>query len=156
MTSLQEPADASMTRAARRLLRERFIVQVGKGTVELRTDGVIHVLWKPRGTIEAADALAAMVAVNEVCGESERPMLVDLALMDGFSRDARSMFSTPCAASRIALLGSGPVDRVIASFFLSVRPPCPGRFFTSRNEAMGWLAQTDLRTDGRDEDMGTS
>jgi hypothetical protein len=48
------------------------------------------------------------------------------------------------------------VDRVIASFFLGVRPPCPGRFFMFRNEAMGWLAQTDLRPDGSDEDMGTS
>ncbi|MHC6220757.1 DUF7793 family protein [Arthrobacter sp. MMS24-S77] len=112
-----------------------------KGAVELRADGVVHVIWTPKGTIEAADALAAMVAVDEVCRGSEHPLLVDMAMTEALSRDARSIFST-CAASRIALLGSSPVDRVIASFFLGVhKPPCPSRFFTSRNEAMAWLAQ---------------
>lgn len=166
MTSPQEPAHASLTRAARdqspqpmppmmpepkprtesaarRLLTEHIITQVDKGTVELRNDGIVHILWKPRGTIEVADALAAMVGINEVCRGAEHPMLVDIATADGFSLDARSMFSTPCAASRIALLGSGPVARVVASFFLGVRAPCPGRFFTSRNEAINWLAQAD-------------
>ncbi|MGO4586646.1 STAS/SEC14 domain-containing protein [Arthrobacter sp. 2RAF6] len=107
--------------------------------MELRTDGFIHVIWRPKGTIEAADAFAAMAALDEVCRGSEHALLVDMAMMEDLSRDARSIFST-CAASRIALLGSGPVDRVIASFFLGVRKPrCPSRFFTSRNEAMAWL-----------------
>ena len=114
-------------------------IKGAKGAVELRTDGFIHVIWKPKGTVEAADALAAMVAVDEVCRGSEHPLLVDMAMTEALSRDARSIFST-CAASRIALLGSGPVDRVIAGFFLGVhKPPCPSRFFTSRNEAMAWL-----------------
>ncbi|MBT2551585.1 STAS/SEC14 domain-containing protein [Arthrobacter sp. ISL-5] len=114
----------------------------GKGTVELRTGGVIHVIWKPQGTIGADDALAAWAAVNEVSRGTEHPMLVDMAMTEAVSRDARSIFSTPCAASRIALLGSSPVDRVIATLFLGVhKPACPSRFFTSRNEAMAWLAQ---------------
>jgi hypothetical protein len=114
----------------------------GKGTVELRTDGVIYVIWKPKGTIEAADALGALAAVNDVCGESEHLMLVDMAMTESVSREARSIFSKPCYATRIALLGSSPVDRLIANFFLGVhKPACPSRFFTSRNEAMAWLAQ---------------
>jgi hypothetical protein len=116
-------------------------IKGGKGTVELRSDGIIYVIWKPRGTIEAADALAALEAVNMVSMGTE-PMLVDMALTEAVSRDARSIFCTPCAASRIALLGTGPVDRLIANFFLGVhKPACPSRFFTSRNEAMAWLAQ---------------
>jgi hypothetical protein len=110
--------------------------------VELGTDGIIHVIWKPKGTIEAADALGALAAVNDVCGGSEHPMLVDTAFTESVSRDARSVFTTPCAATRIALLGSSPVDRLIANFFLGVhKPACPSRFFTSRNEAMVWLAK---------------
>lgn len=138
-----EPQEAhGRTGASRSRLADPSI-RGAKGTVERRTDGLIHVLWKPRGTIEAADALAAMVAVNEVCRGSGHPMLVDMALTEALSRDARSIFST-CAASRIALLGSGPVDRVIASFFLGVhKPPCPSRFFTSKREAMAWLAQAE-------------
>lgn len=69
-------------------------------------------------------------------------MLVDMAMTESVSRDARFIFATPCAASRIALLGSSPVDRLIATFFLGVHnPACPSPFFTSRNEAMGWLAR---------------
>ncbi|GAA5199070.1 hypothetical protein GCM10023346_37870 [Arthrobacter gyeryongensis] len=116
----------------------------GNGTVELRTDGVIHVIWTPKGTIEASDALAAAVALDEVCRGSEHPLLVDMAMLEALSRDARSIFSVLCPSSRIALLGSSPVDRVIAGFFFGVhKPPCPNRFFTSRNEAVRWLAEAD-------------
>lgn len=119
---------------------EPIVVEGGNGTVELRCDGVIHLVWKPKVHIEAADAHAAMAAVNEVGNGSEYPMLVDMATTESVHRGARAVFSTPCAASRIALLGSSPVDRVIANFFLGVHiPPCPTRFFTSRSEAMNWL-----------------
>ncbi len=119
---------------------EPIAIQSGKGTVELRADGVIHLVWKPRIVLEAADAHAAMAKVNEVANDSENPMLVDMADTEAVTRQARSVFSIPCAASRIALLGSSPVDRIIANFFLGVHiPPCPTRFFTSREEAMSWL-----------------
>lgn len=119
---------------------QRIAVDGGKGTVELRSDGVIHLVWEPRIILEAADALAAMASVNEVANGLEYPMLVDMATTEAVSRQARGVFSIPCAASRIALLGSSPVDRVIANFFLGVHiPPCPTRFFTSRSVAMSWL-----------------
>ena len=64
------------------------------------------------------------------------------ATTENVSIQARSVFSIPCAANRIALLGSSPVDRIIANFFLGVHvPPCPTRFFTSRDESMNWLRQ---------------
>ncbi|MGY4542626.1 hypothetical protein ACVWY0_002550 [Arthrobacter sp. UYNi723] len=42
------------------------MVDGGKGTVALLDDGIIHLLWKPRVRIEAADAQAAMAAVNAI------------------------------------------------------------------------------------------
>lgn len=117
-------------------------VEGDKGTVELQPDGVISLLWKPGVTIESADAHAAMAAVNELCNGIQYPLLVEVAGTD-VSRDARSTFSLPSAASKIALLGSNPVDRMLANFFLGVRsPPCPTRFFTSRADAMNWLLGT--------------
>jgi hypothetical protein len=119
---------------------KRVAVDGGKGTVELRSDGVIHLVWKPRIVLEAPDAHAAMASVNEAANGSEYPLLVDMATTEAVTREARGVFSIPCAASRIALLGSSPVDRVIANFFLGVHiPPCPTRFFTSRSVAMNWL-----------------
>jgi len=117
-------------------------IEGGKGTVELRSDGVVHLIWNHDVAIEEADAKAAMARVNEICGDSEHPMLVDMATTASVSRNARAVFSIPCAANRIALLGRSPVDRVLANFFLGVHiPPCPTRFFTSRPEAMKWLMQ---------------
>ncbi len=121
---------------------EPVIVDGGKGTVELRSDGVIHLIWEPQVRIEQHDAQAAMAAVNEIAGERTFPMLVDMATTENVTRAARSVFSIPCAANRIALLGSSPVDRILANFFLGVHvPPCPTRFFTSRTECMDWLQQ---------------
>ncbi|GAA5189585.1 hypothetical protein GCM10023346_04520 [Arthrobacter gyeryongensis] len=121
---------------------EPIAVEGGKGTVELRSDGIIHLVWNDRVTIEAVDAHAAMAAVNEAGKGSEYPMLVDMATTESVHRHARAVFSIPCAASRIALLGTSPVDRVLANFFLGVHiPPCPTRFFTSRDEALVWLMQ---------------
>lgn len=115
-------------------------VDGGKATVHLREDGLLHLQWLPGSSIEVQDARAAMATVNDVCHGSQRPMLVDMAAVASVSREARSIWSIPCSASRIALLGRSPVDRVLANFFLGVHiPPCPTRFFTSRSEAMDWL-----------------
>ncbi|QDW29007.1 STAS/SEC14 domain-containing protein [Arthrobacter sp. KBS0702] len=115
-------------------------VDGGKGSVELRDDGVVHLKWLSGITIEVEDARAAMAKVNDVCQGVPRPMLVDMAAVASVSREARGVWSIPCDASRIALLGRSPVDRVLANFFLGVHiPPCPTRFFTSRSEATDWL-----------------
>lgn len=122
---------------------EPITVKGGKGTVDLEADRYIHLVWNRSVRIEEVDAQEAMAAVNVVADGSEYPMLVDMATTESVSRQARAVFSIPCAASRIALLGSSPVDRVLANFFLSLHvPPCPTRFFTSRDDAMAWLLET--------------
>lgn len=119
---------------------EPIVLEGGKGTVALENDEVIHPLWTPEVRIETADARAAMAAVNSIGQESEYPMLVDMTTTESLSREARSVFTIRCAASRIALLGTSPVDRILANWSLGVQNlPCPTRFFTSRAEAMKWL-----------------
>jgi hypothetical protein len=123
---------------------EPIVIDGGKGTIALGSDGVIHLVWKSKVSIDRRDSEAAMAMVNEISGGSEYPMLVDMATTESVSRDARAVFSIPCAANRIALLGSSPVDRVLANFFLGIyTPPCPTRFFTSRSDAMTWLKKAD-------------
>jgi hypothetical protein len=56
------------------------------------------------------------------------------------SRGARRVFALPSSVARVALLGSSPVDRVMANFFLSIHAPAaPTRYFTRPEEAMEWL-----------------
>ena len=118
---------------------EPLKVEGGKGVVGLEPSGFIHLVWHPDVRIEEADAKAAMAAVNEVADGAAYPLLVDMANTQSVTRQARAVFSIPCAASRIALLGASPVDRVLANFFLGVHiPPCPTRFFTSRADAVSW------------------
>jgi hypothetical protein len=88
-----------------REIQDRVEVDGGKGAVQLRSDGIIHLIWNPSVRIEAQDARAAMVAVNKVAGELEYPMLVDMATTESVTREVRLVFSIRCAASRIALLG---------------------------------------------------
>lgn len=115
-------------------------VEGGKGTLELDTRGVLHLVWKPGTVLEADDVHAAMALVNEVADGAEYPMLIDITNTSSVTRQAKSVFSTKCAASRIALLGTNPVSRVIANFAMARRTlPCPTQFFTSLDEAMTWL-----------------
>ncbi|MGO4857994.1 DUF7793 family protein [Arthrobacter sp. 2MCAF14] len=111
-----------------------------KASVDLSVDGYLHLRWRPGVDIQVEDARAAMAKVNELCQQAQHPMLVDMAAVSSVSREARGVWSIPCGASRIALLGTSPVDRVLANFFLGVHvPPCPTRFFTSRRDALDWL-----------------
>ncbi len=113
-----------------------------KGDLNLDEGGILQLRWPRGASISEADAQNAMDRVNDMCGSTRRPMLVDMATTEKVSRGARAVFGRPCQASRIALLGSSPVDKVMANFALGVsRLPCPTRFFTSRTEAMAWLAR---------------
>ncbi|WP_066293760.1 STAS/SEC14 domain-containing protein [Arthrobacter sp. B6] len=112
-----------------------------KAILELREDGVIHLIWEPRASLGVDDIRAAMARVNDICNGSPHPLLVEMTEINTVSHDARAAFSTPTAASRIALLGSSPVDRVIANFRGADTYPCPTRFFSDRAEARNWLLQ---------------
>lgn len=108
--------------------------------IELSDDGLLLLRWQSGVHIQVEDARAAMAKVNEICEHERHAMLVDMAAVGSVSREARAVWSIPCRASSIALLGKSPVDRVLANFFLGVHvPPCPTRFFTSRSEAVDWL-----------------
>jgi hypothetical protein len=87
-----------------------------------------------------------MHMVNELCAQTERPLLVDMATTATVSRGARAVFARACQASQVALLGASPVDKVVANFVLAMnRTGRPKRFFTSRTEAMAWLLSAPHR-----------
>jgi hypothetical protein len=116
------------------------MIDGAKAAVELR-DGVLHLRWVRGAVIEEKDALAAMAAISRLSQGRGHPTLVDMAAMAWLSCKARKVFARPCLVTRIALLGSSPVDRAIANYFLArCTPPCPARYFSSRAEAMTWLA----------------
>lgn len=110
-----------------------------KVELDMDKDGILQLRWPPHSIVGPGDAELAMQMVNEFCGTSTRPMLVDMTTTAKVSREAREVFSLPCQASPIALLGASPVDEVVANFVLAMNKTRPKRFFTSREEAMNWL-----------------
>lgn len=114
-------------------------IEGGRGTVVL-LDGVLHVRWIPGLAISEDAANAVMSAVHQLSGGRAYPMLVDMAESASMSRGARRVFALPSTVARVALLGSSPVDRAMANFFLSLNAPAaPTRYFTCPDEAMTWL-----------------
>lgn len=110
-----------------------------KGAVELRDD-VVFLRWNPGLIIEEQDAEAAVAAVRKLSGRRRYPLMVDMAGTASVTVKAGRVFAASDVASRIALLGESPVDRVIVNFFLRRhRSPCPARFFTCIEEARRWL-----------------
>lgn len=111
-------------------------------SLRLTGEGLLHLRWSPGLDIREEDALAAMGLVHETCAGRRRPLLIDMAGTASVSRGARTLFTRRSGASKIALVGSSPVDRVLVNFFLHVHtPPCPTRFFTSRAQAVRWLLE---------------
>jgi hypothetical protein len=109
--------------------------------------GIVRLTWRDGLQITEALAQRAMALVDEVNGERERPLLVDMTGTAVLTRGARLTFTRRCSASTIALLGRSPVDRVIANFALGVSyTPVPTRFFTSEAEAVAWLSRVRLET----------
>jgi hypothetical protein len=111
-------------------------------SLRIDDEGFVILKWPHAVTITGNSARHAMDEVNRICGDTPRPMLVDMATTKSVSREARSVFAQPCAASRIAMLGRSPVDRVIANFALGrFTPPCPTRFFTYLEKALEYLRE---------------
>lgn len=115
--------------------------------VRLEPGGMLHVRWNRGVSIEESNARAAVEAVDRVAAGGRYPLLVEMTGISTITHDARAIFAQPCAASRIALLGTSPVDQMIVSYQLGVGAvACPTRFFTSKDEALVWLHQAAPKT----------
>lgn len=119
-------------------------VVLADSVVCIEDEQFLHVAWNHGVRINAGNARAAMEAVNKVAAGKKYPLLVDMALTNDLNSQAREVFSEPCAASKIALVGAGPVDGILVKYQLSANQvPCPTRFFTSKSEALAWLHEVD-------------
>lgn len=121
--------------------RERAI------SVRVDSDGIVRLQWAEGLRITGPLAREAMTMVDELNGDVQRPLVVDMTGTATLAREARMAFTEKCSASRIALVGSSAVDRVIANFALGVSAPqAPTRYFTSESAAVMWLCDGDTHS----------
>jgi hypothetical protein len=111
-------------------------------TIELSRLGYLHVRWTPGAVVTEIEATGLKSRAAELSSGQALPMLVEMASMKSIDRGAAEIFSAPWSLVRMALVGAGPVDKVIASFYASRHNhSCPTRFFTSMDEAMTWVTK---------------
>jgi len=84
-------------------------------SLTINDEGLLILVWPGGVKITGPSARRAFEEVNRICAGARRPMLVDMATTKSAAREARAVFGEPSVASRIALLGRSPVDRVIAN-----------------------------------------
>lgn len=115
---------------------ETFSLAVEAGVVVLRWAAGVH--------ITGPLAAEAMDVVDRLNREDKRPLLVDMRGIGRLARDARAEFERECQVSRLAIVGSSPVDRVIAHFGLQVSSTTmPSRYFDSMPAGLSWLRDDD-------------
>lgn len=111
--------------------------------ITLGEDGIvrIRVLLGTRETIATAQENAA--AFRKLCGEKQRPVLIDMAGALWAPQEVRRLYSDMSLSSPIAaaaLIVPNPVSRVIGSFYLGFnKPHHPVKLFTSETPAIEWL-----------------
>ncbi len=110
---------------------------------EMDEAGFVHLSWTHGSTVTGELAREAVTRLAVFCDGRHLPMLVDMTSTKAITRPARVIFTEDTSATRIALLGKSPVDRVIANFTLGVSGvPVPTRFFTDEALAIAWLIKS--------------
>lgn len=106
----------------------------------VQDDGHVRIVLPVGAVITGGIAATAAREFADLTGNSLVPLLLELTGVESLTRTARGIFAAARNASAVAVLGSSQVDRVIANFLLGGDlPPCPTRYFSSRDEALEWL-----------------
>lgn len=104
--------------------------------------GVVRLTWAHGVEITQDAAEQSAHAVEELIADGPpRPLCVDMTGTSTITRSARRYYTRPMPwVSRLALLGTSAVDRVVANFALGVNGThMPTKYFTSESAATEWL-----------------
>jgi hypothetical protein len=92
--------------------------------------------------VRESDAKALMQRAAALSAGRTLPLLVEMTGMTWIDRRAQEAFASSWPLARAAIVGTSAVDEAIAGFYMARHHPAhPTRFFTSRDEAMGWLTE---------------
>jgi hypothetical protein len=109
--------------------------------LELLPSGVVLVRWPQDSTIEETDALATISRIEGLSGDEPRPLLVDMHGMRYASSAALNQFAKTLPTTRMALVGTSPVEQTIVQFFRAIHQPSyPASYFSQDSKALEWLA----------------
>ena len=111
-------------------MNEFFTASCEHGILRLRWAKDLHITYEI--AVQAARALEAL------SGGWVLPLLVDLDGVSGLTPEARAGMNAYRGFSAVALIGDGPMAKVVAAF--SQRSLTPTAYFTNRGDAIEWLS----------------
>lgn len=120
-------------------------VQFGQASDKIAVDQlnerIVRIALKPRARMTAEDGAFARENLLALTGGKPSVVLLQITGVGSISREAISFYSESTTVRAFAILGSTPVDRVIAHGLLGLPRPhqCPTEFFTDTQVAMAWL-----------------
>ena len=123
----------------------RFETPNGVGWIS--PDGVL--VWRFReGAVDTEETACEQVQKFYEMGKDivPAPMMIVMAGLVNQTAGARQYYSSsamsPKTASRVALILSSPVSRVLGNIYMGLtRPEVPTRIFTSEDKAFAWLLE---------------
>ncbi|MEC5199577.1 hypothetical protein RCH21_001808 [Arthrobacter sp. PL16] len=107
----------------------------GKYCIQTRP-GLLVLWWAPGSLLDLADVMAAYAVIRDVSEGYLLPLVTHLQGMVGIAADARSVILDSFLSSRVAFVGKGPVDQVIAAFLDQALSET--RYFESPVAAEAW------------------
>ena len=109
-----------------------------------RGNELLEVNFKPRTELKIPVMVDLLARVDTELERRVKYLLVDIRGLDSVDADVAGVFNSTCKGIGIALLGSGPADRVLARFFMrkidSLRRLS---YVESRQDALTFLLEHD-------------
>ncbi|NKG19429.1 hypothetical protein [Paeniglutamicibacter terrestris] len=105
---------------------------------------LLEISFSPRTELTAPTAMELLAIANARLEHRIKYLLIDICSLDRIDVEVSRIFNSVTEGIRIALLGAGPTDRVLARFF--VRKIDPLRRFTyteRRQDALAFLLEND-------------
>ncbi|MBT2568100.1 hypothetical protein J7I84_16665 [Arthrobacter sp. ISL-85] len=111
-----------------------------KVTIHVIGDRILRITLSPGGRITEADGARVRERFLTLTAGAGGAVLLQITGVRSVSRDAVEVLSRAATVTAFAILGSTPVDRVIAHGMHGLpQPQCPSRYFSDEQEAMEWL-----------------
>jgi hypothetical protein len=134
--------DPSSTVAARVRVAPDLFSAVSRSNIAVGRLGVgiTGIILRPGARITGDDGARMCAEYLELTGGKPGSVLLQITGVGSVSREAVSVDGKAANVTALAVLGSTPVDRVIAHRFLALTTPgCPNKYFTDEEAAIAWL-----------------
>jgi len=120
--------------------REAFCTAPENVTIEDIGEGILQITLRPGGRIAAEDGTLVRERFMALTAGAGAAVLLQITGVESVSPGAVRFFSEAATITAFAILGSTPVDRVIAHSLRGLpMPQCPSRYFSDEQEALTWL-----------------